>query len=55
MYTPQPALTFAIELNIGEKTSKFEGDRIVTDSGDVTSLEKSRSAQRISFGLFFDF
>jgi len=54
MYTPQPALTFAIELNIGEKTSKFEGD-IDTGSETLASLEKSRSAQRISFGLFFDF
>jgi len=59
MYTPQPALTFAIELNIGEKTSKFEGDITLGDDPvndpHVESLEKSRTAQRISFGLFFDF
>jgi hypothetical protein len=59
MWTPQPALTFAIELNLGEKTSKFEGDITLGDDPDndphVASLEKSRSAQRISFGLFFDF
>ena len=31
------------------------GGSIDTGSGVVTSLEKSRLAQRISFGLFFDF
>ncbi|MCK9997362.1 MAG: hypothetical protein KAH56_13895 [Candidatus Krumholzibacteria bacterium] len=55
MYTPQPALTFAIELNLGNKESKYEGDDIDTGSEHLTSLEQSRSAQRISFGLFFDF
>jgi hypothetical protein len=54
MYTPQPALTFAIELNIGERTNKYEGS-IDTGTETLASLEKSRSAQRISFGLFFDF
>ncbi len=47
-------LTFGIEYNIGEKTSKYEG-AIDTGSEVVSSLEKSRMAQRISFGLFFDF
>jgi len=54
MYTPQPALTFAIELNIGERTNKYEGS-IDTGTETLASLERSRSAQRISFGLFFDF
>lgn len=54
MWTPEPALTFGIEWNMGRKTSKFDG---VIDTGSemLASLEKSRTAQRISFGLFFDF
>ena len=54
MWTPEPGLTFGIEYNYGEKTSKYEGE-IDTGSEVVSSLEKSRTAQRISFGLFFDF
>ena len=54
MWTPEPALTIGIEYNIGEKTSKYVG-AIDTGSEVVSSLEKSRVAQRISFGLFFDF
>ena len=54
MWTPVPAVTFGIEYNIGEKTSKYEGT-IDTGTEVVSLLEKSRMAQRISFGLFFDF
>jgi len=54
MWTPEPGLTFGIEYNLGEKTSKYAG-AIDTGSEVVSSLEKSRTAQRISFGFFFDF
>jgi len=54
MWTPQPALTFALEFNIGEKSSKYDG-RIEKGSETLASIEQSRSAKRISFGLFFDF
>lgn len=54
MWTPEPALTFGIEWNMGEKTVKYDG-AIDTGSGVLASLDKSRTAQRISFGLFFDF
>jgi hypothetical protein len=54
MWTPEPALTFGIEYNYGNQRDKYEG---AIDTGDevVASLEKSRDAHRISFGLFFDF
>jgi hypothetical protein len=54
MWTPEPALTFGIEYNYGNKRNKYDG---AIDTGDevVASIEKSRDAHRISFGLFFDF
>jgi hypothetical protein len=54
MWTPEPALTFGIEYNYGKKTNKYDGS-IDTGTETLASLEQSRTAQRISFGLFFDF
>jgi hypothetical protein len=58
MWTPIPALTFGVEYNIGEKNSQHEGT-IDTNPGGTPNIvdkeEKSRTAQRVSFGVFFDF
>ncbi len=54
MYDPVPNLIFGLEYNYGYKSSKHEGS-IATSSGLVTELSQSRSAHRISFGVFFDF
>jgi len=54
MYDPVPALVFGVEWNVGYKESVHEGT-ITTGEGTVGRVEASRWAQRISFGLFFDF
>jgi len=54
MYTPIPALTFGVEYNRGRKTARYEGT-IDTGDGIIDVEEESRLAQRISFGVFFDF
>ena len=54
MWTAEPPLTFGVEWNVGRKTNKYDGT-IDTGTEVVSSLDKSRDAQRISFGLFFDF
>lgn len=54
MYDPVPSLTLGAEWNIGEATENHSG---TVDTGDATldGVEKSRVAQRISFGAFFNF
>jgi hypothetical protein len=47
-------MIFGFEDNIGFKSAKHEGS-IVTPEATVTNLCQSGHAQRISFGLFFDF
>jgi hypothetical protein len=58
MWTPVPAMTFGVEYNIGQKTSRHEGtiNKGTEDDPVIVSVEEeSRLAQRISFGVFFDF
>jgi hypothetical protein len=54
VWTPEPALTFGVEFSYGKTMNKYDG---VIDTGDdmLASPEQSRTAQRVSFGLFFDF
>jgi len=54
MYDWLPNLVLGVEYNWGEKDTLHVGE-ITTDDGVVGRLEKGRSAQRISFGVFFNF
>ena len=54
MYDWLPNLILGVEYNWGEKDTLHTGT-ITTDDEVVNRLEKGRSAQRISFGLFFNF
>ncbi|MGL1886274.1 MAG: hypothetical protein OCD76_07145 [Reichenbachiella sp.] len=54
MYNPTPGLSLGIEYNLGNRQMAYEGD-ISTPEGNLSSIEKSRNAQRIGFGAFFDF
>ena len=54
MWNPIPSVVLGVEWNIGQKTDIYEGT-ITTDNGDVSKIEKSRVASRISFGTFFNF
>jgi hypothetical protein len=55
MYDPTPGLTIGGEYNLGNKHNIYKG---TIDNGTEipsTSADKARTAQRISFGAFFDF
>ena len=54
MYDPLPGLIFGIEYNLGRKDTRHEGE-IITEDETLTVVEKGRTAQRISFGAFFNF
>lgn len=54
MWDPIPSVIIGAEWNIGQRTNIYEGT-ITTDTGDVSKIEKSRVANRISFGAFFNF
>ena len=54
MYDWLPNLSLGVEYNWGNKDVLHTGN-ISTDDGTVDRIEKDRSAQRISFGLFFNF
>jgi len=54
MYDPVPDLVFGIEYNYGYKNQKNQGS-ISTPSGSMAEVTKSRPANRISFGVFFNF
>jgi hypothetical protein len=54
MWDPIPSVTIGFEWNIGERTNIYEGS-IETDDGTKSRIEKSRVANRISFGAFFNF
>lgn len=54
MYDPTPGLTLGIEYNLGNRDLSYHGS--IDMNGNVTDqLTQARSAQRISFGAFFDF
>ena len=54
MWNPIPSLTIGAEWNWGKRTNIYEG-LIDTGSSVESKVEKSRSANRISFGAFFNF
>lgn len=54
MFDPVPNLILGLEYNYGFKRSRHDGS-ITTPTEVVTSVDQSRPAHRISFGLFFDF
>ncbi len=54
MWDPIPSVVLGAEWNIGERTVIYEGS-IITPEGVETRIEKSRIANRISFGAFFNF
>jgi hypothetical protein len=54
MWDPIPSIVLGIEWNYGKRTDIYDG-RIVTPGGVETHVEQSRSANRISFGAFFNF
>lgn len=54
MFDPVPNLILGLEYNYGYKRSTHNGS-ITTPTVVVTSVDQSRPAHRISFGLFFDF
>ena len=54
MYDWLPNLILGVEYNWGKKDT-FHTGTVTTDDDVVIGLEKGRSAQRISFGLFFNF
>jgi hypothetical protein len=54
MWNPIPSVALGIEWNIGKRTNIYEGS-IETENGTRTRIEKSRIANRISFGSFFNF
>jgi len=54
MWNPIPSVAIGAEWNYGKRTNIYEGT-IFTGTGVKNYLEKSRSANRISFGTFFNF
>ncbi|PIB34215.1 hypothetical protein BFP72_01600 [Reichenbachiella sp. 5M10] len=54
MYDPTPGLSFGIEYNLGNRDIQYDGT-IYTDQGTLQHIDQSRAAQRVSFGVFFDF
>lgn len=54
MWNPIPSVALGIEWNIGKRTNIYEGS-IETENGTQKRIEKSRVANRISFGAFFNF
>ncbi|MBK7034115.1 MAG: hypothetical protein IPH49_12825 [Ignavibacteria bacterium] len=54
MFDPVPNLILGIEYNYGYKRSTHTGT-ITTPTAVVSSIDQSRPAHRISFGMFFDF
>ena len=54
MWDPIPSVVIGLEWNIGRRTNSYEGT-ITTPDGVVDNIEQSRTANRISFGAFFNF
>ncbi len=54
MWNPVPSVVLGAEWNIGERTNIYEGS-IETEDGIQSKVEKSKVANRISFGAFFNF
>ncbi|UXX79094.1 hypothetical protein N7E81_17205 [Reichenbachiella carrageenanivorans] len=54
MYDPTPGLTLGIEYNLGNRSLIYTGS-IDIDGYMTSEITQGRSAQRISFGAFFDF
>jgi len=54
MWDPIPSVVIGLEWNIGNRTNVYEGT-IVTEHGAQSRVERSRVANRISFGAFFNF
>jgi len=54
MWNPIPSVVLGIEWNLGERKNMYEGE-IHTEDGVQSKIEKSRIANRISFGAFFNF
>ncbi len=55
MWDPIPSVVLGIEWNFGQKTDVYEGNIVTSPTSVVDRLEKSKNANRISFGAFFNF
>lgn len=55
MFDPTPGLTLGIEYNLGRKDILYAGDIDDGTGNIIPEYQKGRTAQRISFGAFYDF
>ncbi len=55
MWDPIPSVVLGIEWNYGERIDTYEGTILLSPTARADKVEQSKSANRISFGAFFNF